>query len=279
MDTGKFGQVFRIYNHYTDMHGRVKVRTLCDLFNDVAEMHTVEQKADVATLNREGLTWMLRRIHLFMPDMPMQEENVCVETWNPLLEGLLVPRVYKVSSSEAPVLSAACHADVCKKGPEEGKIRAFAYTDWMLVNLKTMRPERPAGWMHSISGLYTETLPFGPSLMSRSEQKLGFTPDQGWEGPVLFKASYSDIDFNGHLTQSSYIQRMVDVHDFAFTDAYILKEIEVVYAREFKPDAVFSVSFRQDPVAEDKAQVSYAVLGAEDGKAHVWGRALWQRRD
>ncbi len=274
MAIGKYGESVRIYNHYTDIRNRLRVRTLCDLLNDVAEMHTIEQKADVATLNKDGFTWMLRRIHLFMPDMPRQEEHVWIETWNPRFSGLLVPRVYKVSSPENP--EEKNYRSEYGERPLNGRLRAFAYTDWMMVNLRAMRPERPTERMVSISGLYEEALPFGPSLLNRAEQKAGLVPDASWSRPVEYKASYSDIDFNGHLTQSSYIQRMIDAHDFAFTSRYRMTEIEVVYARELKPDACFVVRFLSEPMENGQIRVTYAVLGAEDPSClHVWGRALW----
>lgn len=278
MKTGKYGESIRIYNHYTDIRQCLRVRTLCDLLNDVAEMHTIEQKADVATLNKDGFTWMLRRIHLFMPDMPCQEEKVLIETWNPPLSGLLVPRVYKVSSPEDPAENA--YLPAYRERPLEGKLRAFAYTDWMMVNLRAMRPERPTERMASISGLYEEKLPFGAPLMNRAEQKAGMVPDANWSRPAVYKASYSDIDFNGHLTQSSYIQRMIDVHDFAFTSRYRMAQIEVVYAREVKPDACFCIRFLQEPMESGEVRVTYAVSGLEDPSClHVWARALWRESE
>ncbi len=248
----KFGHSFRIYNHCTDKNGILRVKTLCDLLNDVAEMHTIIQHADVATLNKGGHTWMLRRMHLCMPDMPSQGRNVCVETWNPEVDGLLVPRLYKVSDEK------------------DGLLRAFAYTDWMMVNLHTMRPDRPTEAMKAISGLCSEQLPPASPLLGPMERKTGFRPDATWSDPFPCRAVYSDIDFNGHLTQSSYIQRMIDAHGAAFLDTRRIKEMEVVYAREIKPDAGFLVRFKQEG-----ASVSYVVTDSCQTSLHAWARAVW----
>ncbi|MCM1530985.1 MAG: thioesterase [Bacteroides sp.] len=249
----EFSHSFHIYNHCTDKSGFLRVKTLCDLLNDVAEMHTVYQNADVATLNLSGCTWMLRRIHLVMPDLPAQEADVTVKTWNPELCGLLVPRLYKVSDAE------------------NGSLRAFAHTEWLMVNLHAMRPERPTEQMKSIAGLCSEQLPEVSPLLSRAEQKTGFRPDESWTEACRFKAGYADIDFNGHLTQSSYIQRMIDAHGFAFLEQYRMREIEVVYAHEIKPEAAFCVRYKCEG-----GLISYAVLNEDQSLLHAWARARWE---
>lgn len=253
-DIARFGHSFRIYNHYTDKNGLLRVKTLCDMLNDVAQMHTFCQHADVGTLNRQGLTWMLRRIHLDMPDLPVQDKMVKVETWNPEVNGLLVPRLYRVS------------------GSEDETLHAFAFTEWMMVNLHSMRPERPTEAMKALGGLCDEKLPEMSPLLERAERKTGFMPDEDWTEPFFFKAAYADIDFNGHLTQSSYIQRMLDAHDFAFLEKHRMQEIEVVYAHEIKPEADFCVRFSMEGDV-----VSYAVLNGSQNILHAWARARWRQ--
>ncbi|MDE5575225.1 MAG: hypothetical protein K2I87_05885 [Bacteroidales bacterium] len=249
----RYSHSFHIYNHCTDKSGLLRVKTLCDMLNDVAEMHTVYQHADVATLNKNGLTWMLRHIHLYMPDLPAQNRQVAITTWNPEVSGLLFPRRYKAVDTQT------------------GGLRAYAHTEWLLVNLHTMRPERPTAQMTSIMGLYDGQIPDSVPLLSRIEQKTGFTPNETWSEACRFKAGYADIDFNGHLTQSSYIQRMIDAHGFAFLEQHRMHEIEVIYAHEIKPEAVFYVRFKRDGDT-----VSYVVLNEGQNLLHAWARARWK---
>lgn len=37
MEIGKYREELKIHNHYTNYKGRLFIKTLCDLFNDVAE--------------------------------------------------------------------------------------------------------------------------------------------------------------------------------------------------------------------------------------------------
>ena len=62
----KYAEKVKIYNHYTNYKGRLFVKTLCDLFNDAAEVQTELYKVDVDTLNAQGFTWMLHRLHILL---------------------------------------------------------------------------------------------------------------------------------------------------------------------------------------------------------------------
>ena len=77
----KYAEKVKIYNHYTNYKGRLFVKTLCDLFNDAAEVQTELYKVDVDTLNAQGFTWMLHRLHILLHKMPLKEEIVTIETW------------------------------------------------------------------------------------------------------------------------------------------------------------------------------------------------------
>ena len=83
MEVKKHVEKIKIYNHYTNYKGRLFVKTLCDLFNDVAETQTKMYGVDVATLNALGFTWMLHRLHIQLNKMPSQDEEVYIETWPP----------------------------------------------------------------------------------------------------------------------------------------------------------------------------------------------------
>ncbi len=307
----KYGEDVRIYNHYTDRNRFLKVKVLCDLFNDMAELHTFIQKTDVATLSREGLTWMLRRIHLYMPCMPRREESVRIETWNPAFEGLLVPRVYRVEDAAAAG-QAGTGSEASSGNCAERKLRAFAHTDWMLINTASRRPERPSTLMKGLAGHCAESLPFTDSLFTKAEHKSG--PDASWTvfSSTVFLARYSDLDFNGHVTQSAYVQWMMDAHGFLFQERAELKEFEVIYVHELKPGGEVRVEvLRQDSgqgqaaagavaaaesrqgiaAAEEEAEeallesaeggetvLSYRVSSLDGSVVHAYGRGVWKKR-
>lgn len=266
----KYGERFRIYNHYTGADRRLDVKTLCDMFNDIAELHTYQQNCNVDKLNEQGMTWMLRRIHLFTPSMPRWEERVIVESWNPKIEGLLVPRVYKVSR-EVEDQGMYTHSPNSKV-EAMGLLHAFAITDWMIINLESRRPERPFPQMYEMTGLYEESLPFTPSLFSRAESKTGIVLTGEPLHQKVFQARYSDIDFNHHVTQSVYIRWMMETHPAEFLQGHHLKELEVIYAHEIKPESEIRVEVQQE--ADDR--FAYRIVSMDGSVLHAWGRCVWE---
>lgn len=262
----RYGESVRIYNHYTDKHHRLKLKTLCDLFNDMAELHTLEQHVNVAALNTMGLTWMLRRIHIGIVDMPKWEEKVWIETWNPSFDGLLVPRAYKVEDSRADIRKL-------------GRLRAFAYTEWMIIRLENRRPERPAPYMSHLAGHYAEELPFTGKLLDKDEAKGRFDPGlYPNRFSRDFQACYSDIDFNGHVTQSSYVQWMLNAHPEAFLESRSIREMEVVYLHEIRPEAKVRVELQSTgfDAAEERVEVVYQVFGEGGKTLHAYAKAVWE---
>lgn len=272
MDVGKakYGERFRIYNHYTGADRRLEVKTLCDMFNDIAELHTYQQDCNVDTLNKKGLTWMLRRMHLFIPCMPRWEDKVIVESWNPKMEGLLVPRIYKVSqvSEEQDLYTHSSNSTEVA----QGRLHAFAITDWMIINLESRRPERPFPQMYEITGLHDEPLPFTPSLFSRAEGKTGIALTGEPLYQKVFQTRYADIDFNHHVTQSVYIQWMQETHPMTFLQTYRLRELEILYAHEIKPESEIRVEVRQ----ETADRYAYRIASLNGEVSHAWGRCVWE---
>lgn len=268
----KYGEQVRIYNHYTDKKRLLRIKTLCDLFNDIAELHTYQQGVNVDILNQQGLTWMLRRIHIFIADMPKREERMLFESWNPACDGLLVPRIYKVSDWNQEAAALYENGTTADKA-STGALRAFAYTDWMLINLKGRRPERPTAMMKDLAGRYQECLPFTASMFDRREQKgiIGFD-DPAWHEACRVQAHYRDIDFNGHVTQSSYIQWMMDAHPDQFMEKHLLEEMEVIYAHELKPGSETGIWLHE----AGENRISYAVRSLDGTILHAYGRARFR---
>ncbi|MDE7101925.1 MAG: hypothetical protein K2O37_03945, partial [Bacteroidales bacterium] len=189
---------------------------------------------------------------------------------NPKMEGLLVPRIYKVSgvSEEQDLYTHSPNSTEVARG----RLYAFAITDWMIINLKSRRPERPFPQMYEITGLHDEPLPFTPSLFSRAEGKTGIalTGEPLWQ--KVFQTRYADIDFNQHVTQSVYIQWMQETHPMTFLQTHRLRELEILYAHEIKPESEIRVEVRQ----ETDDRYAYRIASLDGTVSHAWGRCVWE---
>ena len=102
----KYSEEIDIRGHYTDLEGRLIMKSLCDLFNDVANVQTYALKIDVPTLNEQGLTWMLHKLHILINRMPEQGENVTLETWPSGIDRLFAIRDFRMVAGEEVLLRA-----------------------------------------------------------------------------------------------------------------------------------------------------------------------------
>ena len=119
----KYSEEIKIRGHYTDLQGRLIVKSLCDLFNDVANGQTLLLGFDVPTLNTQGLTWMLHKLHIIVNRMPEQEEIVTLETWPSGIDRLFALRDFSMFSGKGDLL-----------------IRATS--EWMVIDINRRRPVR-----------------------------------------------------------------------------------------------------------------------------------------
>lgn len=121
----KYSEEIDIRGHYTDLEGRLIMKSLCDLFNDVANVQTYALKIDVPTLNEQGLTWMLHKLHILINRMPEQGENVTLETWPSGIDRLFAIRDFRMVAGEEVLLRAT--------------------SEWMVIDVNRRRPVRLPG--------------------------------------------------------------------------------------------------------------------------------------
>lgn len=250
MEITKYTEKIRIYNHYTNYKGRLFIKTLCDLFNDVAETQTEQLGVDVGTLNRMGQTWMLHRLHIRIKKMPHKEETVLLETWPSGIDRLFALRDYRMLR-------------------QDGEELVSATSQWMTVDLNRRRPVRPSARVVGMSTSHSiPPLQFSPLFNEREVE--GDLPDSR-----EFTATFDNIDFNGHVTQASYMRWITNSLPFGFLKNHILTEAEIVYEHEIMPDSRIVSAYRIEPQAGG-AVVDHRVKDGQDGRMHCVARTVWK---
>ena len=247
----KYIEKVRIFNHYTNYKGRLFVKTLCDLFNDAAEAQTEMYKVDVDTLNAQGFTWMLHRLHIQLTKMPQKEEVVTIETWPSGIDRFFALRDSRLLR-------------------ENGEELVRATSEWMYIDMKRRRPLRlpqnviDLSTHHQIEKLHLHT------LLEEKE----FTGEV--QGSRSFTATFDNIDFNGHVTQASYVRWITNSLPFGFLKAHVLVEIEVIYAHEILPDSCIFSGYR----IEDRGTeviVFHEVKNQTGELTHCLAKTVWQK--
>lgn len=255
MKVTKYTEKIKIFNHYTNYKGRLFVKTLCDLFNDTAEVQTEMYGVDVATLNAQGMTWMLHRLHIQLHKMPHQNEEVYIETWPSGIDRLFALRDYRMFR-------------------ENGEELVRATSGWMYIDLQRRRPMRLSEKVISMStGHDIPRLEMTPILNEKEFEK-EFEMEAG--GGRHFTATFDNIDFNGHVTQASYMRWITNALPFDFLKQHILVEVEVIYAHEIMPDSsinsVYCMTEKGNTVI-----VYHQVKNEKDSLNHCIAKTIWEK--
>ncbi|WP_251622472.1 acyl-[acyl-carrier-protein] thioesterase [Odoribacter lunatus] len=246
----KHTEQIKIYNHYTNYKGRLFIKTLCDLFNDVAERQTETLGVDVNTLNKQGQTWMLHRLHIQIFKMPHKEETVILETWPSGIERLFALRDYRMLR-------------------QDGEVLVNATSEWMLIDLKRRRPLRQTQEIVEMStGHRIEKITL-PPLLQEKERMLRMTEGR------LFPATFDNIDFNGHVTQASYMRWLTNSLPFDFLRNHILTEVEVVYEHEIMPDTDI-YSYYQIEQEGEEIVIAHQIKDETGEKLHCVAKSVWK---
>ena len=235
----KYTEEINIRGHYTDLQGRLIVKSLCDLFNDVANVQTYALKVDVPRLNAQGLTWMLHKLHILFNRMPGQGENVILETWPSGIDRLFAIRDFRMLSGTGDVLLRAT-------------------SEWMVIDLNRRRPVR-------LPACVTETAAFCVD----EPREMAFELDtkkmpEVFESTRLFTATYDNIDFNKHVTE--------------FLKDHEIAELEIVYEHEVLPDSTVCAGCHVEEEGE-RVKVYHRVRNEELDKTHCFAVSFWRKRE
>lgn len=252
----KYTERVKIYTHYTNYKGRLFIKILSDLFNDAAEKHTEILGIDVATLMQEDKTWMLYSIRTRIEEMPVKGEEVVVETWVSGIDRFLALRDFRILN-------------------REGKVLAEAASRWMCIDIHRRRLVR-------LTPLILETGRNIPSELQAGNLPPLWEDDSIFErraeGGRSFEATFDNIDFNGHVTQASYIRWMTNALPFEFLKNHVLTDIHVEYRHEIMPEHTIVSDYRTER-RNDRVFVYHKILPEAGGREHCVGVSCWKETD
>lgn len=249
----KYVEKVKIFNHYTNYKGRLFVKTLCDLFNDVAEVQTEQYGVDVTTLNAQGMTWMLHRLHIQLSKMPHQNEEVYIETWPSGVDRLFALRDYRMIR-------------------EDGEELVRATSEWMYIDLTRRRPLRLSEKVIEMSTEHRIPRIVLSPILNEKEFALN-----GVQGGRHFDATFDNIDFNGHVTQASYMRWITNSLPFEFLKEHVLVDVEVIYAHEIMPDSQIDSVYSMSENGEE-VTVLHQVKNEAGDLNHCIAKTVWERK-
>jgi acyl-ACP thioesterase len=194
-----------------DQSDTLTMASTFDLFQEAAINHAEILGVGREAMKQSGQVWILSRISVFMERRPQFGEKVTIRTWPRGANKLFAIRDYDIRRSGADVRGRS---------------------GWLVVDLEKRRPLRPQTAMENLPANEGENALPGANLQGNdpppSLAVREFAPEQS----VLRRVCYSDIDYNGHVNNTRYIQWIQDLIDPEILETAKQMRLDINYLSE-----------------------------------------------
>ena len=198
-----FRKTYKIETIHLDRYGRLKPSVMLYFAQEAATGHCDLLRLDWETLAERRLFWAVVRTRLQVERIPQAGETLTVETW-PM----------PTTRSAFPRATAAYD--------QQGRPVFRCLSLWVLMDMDTRKMVLPAN-----SGIALEGVVQGGELMVPGS----IVPKEG-ENVFYRTVGYTELDRNGHVNNTRYIDWANDLLGSDFHREHTLKELTVCYQAE-----------------------------------------------
>jgi len=196
---------FAIKSWETDARRRTPAPHLFRLMQETAWRHAEWLRMGTSDFTRQGLGWILSRALFQAAEYPRWRQTVHVHTWMTAREKLLFHRDFWL-----------CLPD--------GTEVARASSVWFAIDAARRRPRRTADYSSHLE------VPEYPTITGRRPARLE-TPAAA-EPAARFRVRYHDLDSNGHLTSTRYLDFLLDAFPAELQRRCSPRELTINYQAE-----------------------------------------------
>lgn len=207
----EFQMDVRVNDNECDPYGRWRPSAILNKTQAVADVHSEKMGYARDNLLKNDMCWVLYRLSVRMHAYPSGTDIVRVTTWPAPIAGPVFPRYFTMESPD---------------GSKIGEIVA----GYILMSVSTRRPLRPSALDTAIeTNDRPAPMPLPSALHLDGAQQIGSRP-----------VRYSDLDLNGHMNNTRYIDWVCDA---VGTDALRpgLAGWQVNYISEARPDELLTL--------------------------------------
>ncbi len=199
-----FSKKILVESTHVDPFLDLKLSSLFLYLQDVATEHAEKIGIGKSDMSKLHLYWVITRYAVTIHKLPKYCDTVVVKTYGGHNMKFIYPRYFQVES-------------------ESGEVLVTASSTWMLIDDRTHRV--------SMNSYENVVVPFD-HIDGEEPQPIKVNPSAD---ASLFEervVRYSDIDLNGHLNNTKYIEYILDTHNFEFYKKNKITHIEINYERE-----------------------------------------------
>lgn len=219
-----------------DCFGRLKPSALLGMLQEAAGAQCVELELTYEDLAKKGVFWAITRQHIQITRLPRIYETITIETWPGKTSRVAYPR------------STVAY-------DEKGNEIFRAISLWVLMDLKSRALVLPGKSGITLDGLIRGSeLPVPASIGLAELKTVG-------ERVVRF----SELDRNGHMNNSFYMDWVQDLLPGAFHRNHPLADFTVCYLSEAREGDRIQLHYE---LAEDGALLVNGLTAEADEKGH-----------
>jgi acyl-ACP thioesterase len=191
-----------------DRSDRLTLGAVFGFFQEAAISHAEDLGVGRDALAGIGQAWILSRIAVFMESRPRYGDTVTVESWPRSWEKLFALRDYAIKDAA-------------------GRPLVRGRGGWLILDVEKRRPLRVQQ--------VVEKLPLNDGINAMSAGAPALVSGENLVKIGERRASYSDIDFYGHVNNARYIQWIQDMIDPALLDKADQLRLDINYVSEVLP--------------------------------------------
>ncbi len=201
-------QDFLVLSNEADIHNRASVYSLSNYLQEAARAHAQQLGWGVELLRGKKQFWVLTRLHVQIIDAPEPGTTISVQTWPKGRDRIFALRDFFIGSNGQTIVRAT--------------------SSWALLGLPHRRPmglDEMGDLMHERKDIHA--IEEVPDKLPRPKGEIE---------TFVHEVRYSELDLNGHVNNTRYINWMLDTLPIEFHRAHSVNEIQCNYLAEVFPD-------------------------------------------
>lgn len=202
----RYEENYRIRTYEIDSSKRITIPALVTLMQETAMQQVIRLNVSLWDLEALNMSWVMMRMQLKVMRLPLLGETLKVTTVPAGFEKFFSYRDYLIHD-------------------ELGQLVATASSNWLMMDTEKRKMTRIPDFILAIE------LPDDKPFLPRPINKLPplTTP---FVKEKQFEVNWHDLDFNGHLSNVSYMKWMVETMDDAFLKKGRLAQFDLLFRSE-----------------------------------------------
>ena len=196
---------YLVHWHEASLDGKVKMSSLCNYLQETAGRHAEKMGFGFEEVKKRNEVWVITGLMVRVLRYPSWGEVISVETWPKGIDRLFAFRDFRISDESGAVIGAAT-------------------STWMILDLTSRRP-KPVD-------VVTHALHLATPQNVLEENPPHLQPPAYPDNIYPHRVAYSELDHNGHVNNTRYIDWCLDSYSPEWHNASKIRTMSVNFLSE-----------------------------------------------